>query len=56
MFLSRKNDQLSVFLVLTDFVVMNEKREQAAREISETRENFEFFRVFRLFRVLLVLS
>jgi hypothetical protein len=32
------------------------KREQAAREISETRENFWLFRVFRLFRVLLVLS
>jgi hypothetical protein len=24
---------------------MNEKREQAARETSETRENFELFRV-----------
>jgi hypothetical protein len=34
---------------------MNEKREQAAREISETREKAQIFRVFRLFRVLLVL-
>jgi hypothetical protein len=34
---------------------MNEKREQAAREISETREKARNFRVFRLFRVLLVL-
>jgi hypothetical protein len=32
------------------------KREQAAREISETREKAQNFRVFRLFRVLLVLS
>jgi hypothetical protein len=36
-------------LVLTDFVVMNGKREQAAREKAQN------FRVFRLFRVLLVL-
>jgi hypothetical protein len=34
---------------------MNEKGEQAAREISETREKTQNFRVFRLFRVLLVL-
>jgi hypothetical protein len=47
--------QFSVFLVLMDFVVMNEKKEREAREIRETRENFELFRVFRLFRVLLVL-
>jgi hypothetical protein len=34
---------------------MNEKGEQAAREISETREKAQNFRLFRLFRVLLVL-
>jgi hypothetical protein len=34
---------------------MNEKGEQAAREISETREKAQNFRVFRIFRVLLVL-
>jgi hypothetical protein len=34
---------------------MNEKRKQAAREISETRVKAQNFRVFRLFRVLLVL-
>jgi hypothetical protein len=34
---------------------MNEKREQAAREISEAREKAQNFRVLRLFRVLLVL-
>jgi hypothetical protein len=35
--------------------MMNEKREQAAREISKTREKARNFRVFRVFRVLLVL-
>jgi hypothetical protein len=34
--------------MLTDFAVMNEKREHETREISETREVIEIFRVFRL--------
>jgi hypothetical protein len=44
-----------ILLVLTDFVVMNKKREQASREIRETREKAQNFRVFRLYRVLLAL-
>jgi hypothetical protein len=47
-----------VFLMLPVFVVVplpKSKREQATREISETREKAQFFRVLRLFRVLRVL-
>jgi hypothetical protein len=39
-------NSFSVFLVLTDFVVINEKREHEAREISETREILEMFRLY----------
>jgi hypothetical protein len=35
--------QFSVFLILTGFVVMKERRERETREISETRENILAF-------------